>query len=83
MNDKASSKEVVSKNDNVLAGLRCPKCMALEPFEIQASCVAEVWDDGIESSRDFEWDQDDNCSCLSCGFAGIVKDFTEKAKPSE
>jgi len=63
------------KNTNVLAGMKCPKCRSLGPFRIAASCLAEVEDDGVESTTDFEWGDDSPCGCVSCGFDGTVAQF--------
>ena len=74
---KKKTTEVVSKNNNLLAGMCCPKCKCLGPFIIQASCVAEVWDEGVEETTDFEWEDEDGCWCKACGHEGIVHGFRE------
>lgn len=71
------------ENKNCLAGMKCPKCGSLGPFEIQCSVVSVVHDDGTEEDRDHEWDDDSLCICHdgNCAFRGKVKDFQpEKAR---
>jgi len=61
-------------NDNVLAGMRCPRCKSTEPFTIVGVAAFEVWDSGTDTFQDTEWDDDSPCSC-PCGFHGTVGDF--------
>ena len=63
------------KNDNCLAGMRCPQCKSLEPFEICVLCTVQVRDEGTEETHDMEWDDTNACSCPACGFHGTVRDF--------
>jgi len=65
------------QNINCLAGLKCPKCGSLGPFEIQCSVVAVVHDDGTDEGRDHEWNDDSLCICHdgTCAFQGKVADF--------
>lgn len=67
-------------NTNWLAGIRCPKCRALEPFWIQAEVHAEVYDARISSYKDPEWDGDSTISCDGCGHTGLVVDFLGEEK---
>lgn len=62
-------------NENCLQGMECPECGSLGEFLIHAECVASVDDDGVEAATDYEWDYEARCTCLSCRFRGIVKDF--------
>ena len=62
-------------NDNCLRGIRCPKCKSTEPFNITASCEAQVYDDGVTDTFDFDWDDDASCECGECGFTGEVQKF--------
>ena len=66
-------------NTNCLAGLRCPKCGALEPFYIAASCWATMFDDGSDATEEIAWDDGSACRCISCRFAGTVAAFAVKA----
>jgi hypothetical protein len=68
------------KNDNCLAGMRCPQCGAQEPFEIGVLCTAKVFDDGTEETHDMEWDDTNACSCPACGFHGTVRDFKRRVE---
>lgn len=70
--------EVEAENSNCLIGIKCPKCESLGPFRIASLCSAEVHDDGIESSTNYEWDETSACSCLQCHENGKVEDFMEK-----
>lgn len=65
-------------NTNCLEGIRCPKCGYTESFNITATCVCEVTDDGIESYGDAEWESDAVTSCRRCQFMSKLKDFEEK-----
>ena len=53
-------------NTNCLEGLQCPDCTALEPFEIVTRSFTTVTDNGIESTRDHEWDSNSPIRCLRC-----------------
>lgn len=65
----------MKKNTNCLAGMRCPKCKALEPFSISVFCRLKLYDDGTSSPEDTEWTDDSECECLSCWYYGTVRDF--------
>lgn len=70
--------EKKTENTNCLAGIKCPKCGALEPFDISARTNVVMSDDGSdpdESHGDLEWDNDSDCLCLSCRHRGKVGDF--------
>jgi hypothetical protein len=68
------------RNENCLEGMRCPKCKALEPFDISVLCTAKVFDDGTEETHDMEWDDTNACSCPACGFQGLVRDFKRRVE---
>lgn len=56
----------MSKNSNCLE----------DSFEIGASSVVTVTDDGTDSyNSDVEWAGDSWCRCSSCGHDGVVGDF--------
>jgi Zn ribbon nucleic-acid-binding protein len=69
-------------NTNVLAGLKCPKCESLGPYFIVATCWAQVQDDGVYDTSEFEWTENSRCDCKECGFHGKVRDFEPKRKNS-
>jgi hypothetical protein len=62
-------------NDNCLRGIHCPHCESDGPFEISVRCRAIVGDAGVQSTSNYEWDDDDLCSCEACHHAGLVMDF--------
>ena len=64
-------------NTNCLAGMACPECNHYEDFDIVATCVVHVEDDGTDECRDFDWDDDSTCTCRLCGFAGEIRLFKE------
>ena len=72
---------IMTSNDNVLAGLKCQRCGSLEPLQIETRCISVVWDDGVDDTREFEWDSNSPCVCVECGYTGTVLDFhcTESA----
>ena len=64
-------------NENCLANIACPKCGYRGKFRIQATIIAEVYDEGTErDASDIEWEDDAFCQCGDCAFEGKVKDFT-------
>ena len=63
------------ENENCLAGMRCPCCVSLGPFNIQAECVVEMHDDGSEHAEQFDWTEDGSCSCKNCSFVSLVREF--------
>lgn len=64
-------------NENCLEGVRCPECGQEDSFWIEARALCKVFDDGIEESQDFEWDENSFCMCSNsnCKFIAKVKDF--------
>jgi hypothetical protein len=75
-----------TENTNCLAGIKCPECGALEPFDIGSRTNVIMFDDGSdpdESHGDLEWDNDSLCLCLSCRHRGVVNDFRADQKPTE
>ena len=69
-------------NTNVLKGMRCPQCGALEPFSISADACFDVTDDGVEQDGDVEWDGDSHCHCKTCGHSGQVRGFHIPPEPA-
>jgi hypothetical protein len=66
---------MTSANKNWLGGMQCPKCGALEPFDIQVEATATVYDDGVNEAQDYTWDNDSLCYCPSCRHYGSVRHF--------
>ena len=65
-------------NKNCLAGVKCPKCGALEPFRIHAQVIVRVYDSGTENiSGDIDWNDDSSIVCDACEFSGTVNSFIE------
>lgn len=62
-------------NENVLEGFDCPHCGSLRPFDIAATAVFRVYDDGTDEHGDVEWDDADTCTCVACGHRGTVAQF--------
>ena len=67
-------------NVNCLAGMRCPKCKSLEPFNIIGTATFKIFDDGSEEIHDISWMNNNSCSCSKCSFIGEVHDFKEPTK---
>lgn len=64
-------------NENVLLGMRCPKCGSCEPFTICAEVMCTVNDDGTDDYGDVQWNDTSYCRCHGCDFVGTVNDFTK------
>jgi hypothetical protein len=69
-------------NKNCLKGLGCPNCGDTSAFRISARCWAEVHDDGIHDSSEFEWEDDAACICVNCSHSGTVADFNIQTQKS-
>lgn len=67
----------MTKNENCLAGVRCPKCGYAEQFRIVATCWAEVLDDGVVGAHEYEWGEDSWCECQGCLYAAKYIEFLE------
>ena len=70
-------------NTNCLAGIRCPQCGSYEPFDIVVETVAKIYDDGVDHTRDTEWDSDSFLYCCNCDDQGIVSEFKTQNKEHE
>jgi hypothetical protein len=77
---EVSEETALSKNTNCLAGMRCPKCGALEPYSIMVTRWLTVFDDGTEFHEDGRWNEDSECECLSCRYSGKVRDFNTQER---
>ena len=62
-------------NSNCLAGMACPLCGSLEPFELAITIVATIYDSGVEDFNVLEWDRATTCQCSTCGHKATVADF--------
>lgn len=69
-------------NTNCLVGLKCPMCGSEGPYQIVSTCLATVYDDGVEASEDHEWNGNSFCRCMSCHFNGGIKAFEPKLRRS-
>ena len=63
---------------NCLAGMKCPKCNHDAGFKIEATCLATVFDDGVDEAVEYGWDAHSACQCRSCDYRGLVGDFQGK-----
>ena len=68
---------VKTANNNCLDGLQCPKCKALEPFQIRTSSWTVWTDDGTQESTEFEYDSESYITCIPCGHGGQVQEFED------
>lgn len=66
-----------TENENILKGMKCPECGALEPFEITYDSWGIVYDYGIDFYLEDDWHFNSRCICRTCEFEGEVKDFRE------
>ena len=64
-----------SKNDNCLAGIKCPKCGQEDQFSIEMTSMIDVTDDGTDFHNDTEWDGKSFINCHECGHDGRVWEF--------
>lgn len=72
-------KEEIMPNENCLAGMKCPKCHSEEPFDIRATTVFRVYDEGTDSEYgDVEWEPDSETICIECGNRGTISEFSLK-----
>jgi len=65
----------MTRNENCLAGIACPKCGSPEPFHIVATAQFVVFDSGTDEYSDVEWDDDSLIACPNCGHSGTVIEF--------
>jgi len=65
----------MTKPFNNLAGMQCPKCGHNAGFKIEATCLATVFDDGVDDSVEYDWSEHSGCRCNSCKHHGVVGDF--------
>lgn len=65
-------------NANALMGLQCPDCGDHDVFEIVVTARAIVFDSGVDSYSEAEWDGASPIRCIAddCGRAGLVSEFT-------
>jgi len=70
-------------NANCLEGLQCPKCGSYEPFLIAVEAKATVYDNGVDETREENWEDDSPCSCMRCWHVGTVRDFAQQEKETK
>lgn len=62
-------------NTNCLLGMKCPECGQEKSFDIVATAVFTVYDDGTDDARNVEWDDSAYCYCTECNYEGNVGGF--------
>ena len=67
-------------NTNCLESLQCPNCGSYEPFLIAVTAKATVYDNGVDETREEDWEDDSPCTCVSCGYFGIIFDYGVKTR---
>lgn len=68
---------MTNPNENCLEGKKCPKCGSYGPFQITATSVFEMHDDGTDNHGDVEFDGSAPSSCPSCSHTGRWRDFDD------
>jgi len=63
------------ENENCLAGMRCPECGGLGPFEIETATTVTMADTGSLATHDIEFGAFAHISCPRCGHEGKVWQF--------
>ena len=65
-----------SKNENCLAGVRCPKCKQEDFFKIAGTAMFSVTDAGADyEGGDIDWDESSLCVCSECKHTGLLGEF--------
>lgn len=62
-------------NTNCLEGFKCPRCEHTACFDIQASSLFTMIDDGEDNHADVEWEDHSYCRCGGCGYESTVSYF--------
>lgn len=63
-------------NINCLENVRCPKCGQEDRFLISALVQVEVTDEGTQGQgTDYEWGNENSCTCPMCDHTGVLRDF--------
>ena len=71
-------------NENVLEGIRCPKCGSTARFNIWATALfTDVTDDGSTDFIDMQWDEESAITCVACKHEGIIETFTAHEEEPE
>jgi hypothetical protein len=63
------------KNENCLAGIRCPKCGQEARFYISGESTFDVSDDGTDGNGDIEWNSMSWIQCAECEEDGEMWEF--------
>lgn len=58
-----------------LATMKCPKCGHNADFNIEATCLATVVNDSVDSAIAYNWDDHNSCRCGGCQYQALVGDF--------
>lgn len=66
------------RNENCLAGYRCPKCYSCEPLWVLTTAFTKMYDDGTEHHVDVEYDNNSTARCDACEFTGKMWQFREE-----
>lgn len=62
-------------NTNCLEGIKCPSCGQEDSFQVIATTVFTLSDEGTGDHTDVEYDDDSPMYCTECPFEGNVSDF--------
>jgi hypothetical protein len=62
-------------NTNCLRGWCCPKCGNTAQFEVAATCLVTLTDDGTDTPMDFTWEPTAFAQCSDCGLQATVAHF--------
>ena len=62
-------------NENCLAGRACPNCGQTDEVRVAALTWAEIHDDGVADTTDYEYGENSTAYCPACKFTGTWSDF--------
>lgn len=70
-------------NENCLVGWKCPKCGKADCFHISGAVVhldIYLYDSGTDEAEvhSTDWEEENDCRCVDCGYEAKVKDFKEQ-----
>lgn len=67
-----------TENTNCLEGLTCPNCGQGESFQVVATSVFTITDNGADDHTDVEYDDDSFAYCTQCDWEGKWGDLSKK-----
>lgn len=73
-------------NSNVLEGVACPVCGQVDRFQVMASTLVDVTDEGTDVSDDatgVEWDETSFARCVACRYEGTWATFVTATDSSQ